>query len=105
MSGGVRDPQAYPSPLVTVDARGEVQAIWRKRTDKVNWGLYGRRFVPAAGWGPQVTITARPGLAAGPEFSLGATDDGRGVAVWLYSDYNVPPVSPDVRAAYASFLR
>jgi hypothetical protein len=102
--GGAGVDEGNPSPVATADAQGNVQVAWRKGRSATTYGLSARRYVPGKGWDPEIAVAAREGLLASWPLSMGTTDAGRSVLVWVYGPKDPTVAAPDAYSMFASFF-
>jgi hypothetical protein len=103
--GGAAMDGEEPSPVARADAQGNVWVVWRKGRNATTYGLSAARFVPGQGWLPELTIASRPDLAVSWPLSLGITDDGRALLVWVYLRGATTAMDADLYNLYAAFSR
>jgi hypothetical protein len=99
--------QEYLYALPSVDAAGNVQAVWRKRKASATMvhSLVGRRFVPGSGWQPEVTIAEHAPLAVGYPTAIATTDDGRSLVGFVYDDYTRMATDPIIAHLHVAWFR
>jgi hypothetical protein len=102
--GGIAADGAEPYPVARADSQGDVWVVWRKGRNATTYGISGARFAGGK-WEPEVTIANRQDLAVSWPLSMGITDDGRALVVWVYQRGAAAAMDPDLYNLYAAFSR
>jgi hypothetical protein len=102
--GGAPATGEEPYPVARADAAGNVWVAWRKGRNATTYGLAAARFAGGQ-WEPELTIAARENLAVSWPLSLGITDDGRALLVWVYVRGSASAADPDLYSLYAASTR
>jgi hypothetical protein len=102
--GGAGVPEGQPSPVMGVDAQGNVQVAWRKGQSSTTYGLSSRRFVAGKDWEPEAAIDVRTNLMASWPLSMATTDAGRSLLVWVYRLGTPAAMDPDLYSLMVSFF-
>jgi hypothetical protein len=102
--GGIAPDGGEPYPLARADAQGNVWVVWRKGRNATTYGISGARFAGGK-WEPEVSIASRQDLAASWPLSMGITDDGRALLVWVYHRGAAGAMDADLYNLYAAFSR
>jgi hypothetical protein len=93
-----------PMPVARADGQGNVWVVWRKGRNATTYGLAGARF-SAGRWEPEVSIASRMDLAVSWPLSMGITDGGRALLVWVYVRGSASAMGADLYSLYAAFSR